>query len=131
MKSIEYRFLQIIVSHVTGDRLTLALIHWDGDLLRVASSFASLSPRVTAQEDVVRRTVRAKLARAVRQAEQAPPGLGLQQVVPVREGLGAALYWSPIRTSLAGDPQAHFEELCESLRLESSEGPAGVHRAAS
>jgi len=120
MKPIEYRFLQIIVSHVTGDRLTLALIHWDGERLRVASSFASLSSRVTAQEDIVRRTVLAKLARAARQAEQAPAGLGLKQVVPVREGLGAALYWSPIRASLASDPEAHFQELCESLQLETS-----------
>jgi len=45
MKPIEYRFLQLILSHVAGDRLTLALIHWDGERLRVASSFAPLAQR--------------------------------------------------------------------------------------
>ena len=39
-------------------------------------------------------------------------------MVPVREGLGAALYWAPIRTSLASNAEAHFQELRESLRLE-------------
>jgi hypothetical protein len=47
--------------------------------------------------------------------------------MPVREGLGAALFWSPIRTSLASDPEAQFQELCESLRLDPQPAPAGVH----
>jgi hypothetical protein len=112
---------------VTGDHLTLALLHWDGQRLRVASSFAPLPYRDVAQPDVVRQTVRAKLERAARQAEQAPTGLGLKEVVPVREGLGAALYWSPIRTSLASNPEAHFQELCASLRLEAGTTPAEAH----
>jgi hypothetical protein len=102
------------------------LIHWDGERLRVASSLAPLALRDVAQEDVVRRTVNAKLARAVLQAAHATAGLGLKEVVPVREGLGASLYWSPIRTSLASDPEAHFQELRESLRLETSAAPAPV-----
>jgi len=75
----------------------------------------------------VRRTVAAKLARAVRQAEQAPAGLGLKDVVPVREGLGASLYWSPIRTTATSDPEAHFQEIRESLRLATGATPAEVH----
>jgi hypothetical protein len=92
-----------------------------------AARMGLVSPRVTTQEDVVRRTVNAKLARAVRQAEQAPAGLGLKQMVPVREGLGAALYWSPICASRASDPEAHFQELCESLGLEPATTPATAH----
>ena len=69
----------------------------------------------------------AKLARAARQAEQAPTGLGLKDVVPVREGLGAALYWTPIRTSGASNAEAHYQELRESLRLEPVTAPAEVH----
>jgi hypothetical protein len=127
MRPIEYRFLQFIRSHVTGDRTTLALIHWDGERLRVAASFAPLSLGDISQPNVVRRTVEAKLARAAKQAEAAHAGLGLKDVVPVREGLGAALYWAPIRTSMASDPEAHFRELCESLRLEPSTAPAETH----
>jgi hypothetical protein len=104
------------------------LLHWDGERLRVASTFAPLSFRETVQADVVRRTVRAKLARAMKQAEQAPPDLGLKDVVPVREGLGAALYWAPIRVSLASNAEAHFQGLCESLRLESGVGSAADER---
>jgi len=126
MKPIEYRFLQIILSHVAGDRLTLALLHWDGERLRVGSSLASPVLRELAQADIVERTVRAKLARAARQAEQARAGVGLKELVPVREGLGAALYWSPIRASLASDPDAHFQQLCKSLRLETATTPAAV-----
>ena len=40
---------------------------------------------------------------------------------------GAALYWSPIRTSLASNPEAHFQELCASLRLEAGTTPAEAH----
>ncbi|MFT3767967.1 MAG: hypothetical protein QM820_21155 [Minicystis sp.] len=127
MKPIEYRFLQLILSHVAGDRLTLALLHWDGERLRVAASFASPALRESAQADIVCRTVKAKLARATQQAKQATAGLGLKEVVPVREGLGASLYWSPIRTSLTSDPEAHFQELRESLRLEAATEPAAAH----
>jgi hypothetical protein len=127
MNPIEYRFLQLILSHVTGDKLTLALLHWDGQRLRVASSFVPLSYRDVAQPDVVQQTVRAKLERAIKQAKQAPAGLGLKDAVPVREGLGAALYWAPIRTSLASNAQAHFQELCESLRLEAGATTAEAH----
>ena len=127
MTPIEYRFLQLIRSHITGDRTTLALIHWDGKRLRVASSFAPLSLGGVPQPDVVRRTVQAKLARAAKQAGAAQSGLGLKDVVPVREGLGASLYWSPIRTSMASDSEAHFRELCESLRLERNTVPTAVH----
>ncbi len=126
MKSIEYRFLQIILSHVAGDRLTLGLIHWDGERPRVGSSFASPALHDLAQGDILQRTVKAKLARAAGQAEQARAGLGLKEVVPVREGLGSALYWSPIRASLASNPEAHFLELCKSLRLEVTAMPTAV-----
>jgi hypothetical protein len=64
---------------------------------------------------------------AAKQAGAAQSGLGLKDVVPVREGLGASLYWSPIRTSMASDSEAHFRELCESLRLERSTVPTAVH----
>jgi hypothetical protein len=127
MKPIEYRFLQYILSHVTGDRLTLALVHWDGEHLRTASSFAPLSYPDVAQREIVRRTVEAKLARAAKQVEKAEQGMGLKDVVPVREGLGAALYWSPIQTSLASNPEKHFASLCESLRLERTTMPAEAH----
>jgi hypothetical protein len=118
MKSIEYRFLQIILSHVAGDRITLALLHWDGERLRVGSQLASPVLRDLPHREIVERTVTVKLARAARQAEQAAAGLSLSEVVPVREGLGAALYWSPLRTSTTSDAEAHFRELCAGLRLE-------------
>ena len=76
MKRIEYRFLQIILSHVAGDRVTLGLLHWDGEHMRIASSCASPVVRAHPQAEIVERTVQAKLARAARQAAEAPSMCG-------------------------------------------------------
>lgn len=119
MKQVEFRFLQKIVSHISGDRVTLGLLHWDGQNLRHATSFSHLSFCDASMRDIIKRTVSAKIraaAKCGREAEKRGYMFGLKQLVPVREGLGASLYWSPIQSSRTHDPEAHFEHLKSQIR---------------
>ena len=124
MKQVEFRFLQLLVSHVSGDRVTLGMIHWDGEKLRMSSSFSHLSFCDAVRRDVVKRTVTAKLRRAERQGREAAKRgekgqslFGLEDLVRVREGLGSSLYWSPVQKSRTHDAEAHFESLKAQTRL--------------
>jgi hypothetical protein len=122
MVKVEFRLLQVILSPVSGDRVTVALLHWDGALLRVASSTAALR----ALERDHREGLRVAIQEAVRKAERKARSLaeepvldmGLAHVFPVREGFGAALYWAPITSVETADAEAHFTELRRELRLE-------------
>lgn len=122
MTKVEFRLLQVILSPVSGDKVTLALLHWDGTRLRVASSMLPLVAcdpdhrdgiRVAA-EDIVRHAERAS-ARVTREPLL---DVGLAHVFPVREGLGAALYWSPVASLRTENADAHFAELRRELRLD-------------
>jgi hypothetical protein len=121
MTTVEFRLLQYIISHVGGDRITVALLHWDGAQLRVAHSLAGLAICDAGQRDVVRKTVEVLVTRAEELAEQmeTAPRLntGLADLFPVREGLGGALFWTPVVEIETADAEAHFAELGSSLRL--------------
>jgi hypothetical protein len=53
--------------------------------------------------------------------------LGLKELFPVREGMGAALHWTPVASIDARDAVAHFEELRGSLRLDEQTRDAERH----
>jgi len=119
---VEFRLLQVILSPVSGDRLTVALLHWDGEVLRAASSTHALRAlerdhreglRV-AIDEIVR-----KMERTARHLAEKPVlDIGLAHIYPVREGFGAALYWAPIACVETMDAAAHFAELRHELRLD-------------
>ncbi len=122
MTKVEFRLLQVILSPLSGDKVTLAILHWDGTHLRVASSMAALVAcdpehrdgiRVAA-EDIVRQAERT----AAHVSKEPMLDVGLAHVFPVREGLGAALYWSPIASLRTAGAEAHFAELRRELRLD-------------
>ena len=123
-KKVGLRLLQIILSHVSGDRITVALLHWDGECLRVASSLAGLAMLEPEERDGFRVAVldivgeAEKVARRIEQAPGARPEIGLAEVFPVREGLGAALYWTPVATLQTSRPEAHFDGLVRELHLD-------------
>lgn len=121
MTSVEFRFLQFVISHVTGDRVSVGLLHWDGEQLRVTWAFDHLAVCEPAQRDAARASVRVLMRRAERAGERlgsSPvlPGVGLKTLFPVREGLGGALFWSAVTSTRTTDPSRHFEELARSLR---------------
>jgi hypothetical protein len=49
---------------------------------------------------------------------QRPVQPSLAEVFPVREGLVASLYWTPVTTLWTSEPAAHFEGLVRELHLE-------------
>jgi hypothetical protein len=132
MTKVEHRLLQLILSPVSGDRITLALLFWDGTRLRVASAInlGMVEParregiRIAAEE-----FVRAAEKTASSLARSATPRLdfGLAHVFPVREGYGAALYWAPIVSVQTGDADAYFAGLVAELRL-AHDAPRRSHR---
>ncbi len=122
MVRVEYRMLHVTVSPLTGDRLTVALLHWDGNALRIASSLAPLAHVHTTQREHLRRAINAKIKRAKiasRTLEEHQGNLyGLAELVSVREGEGSSLFWSPVLRSATHNAQDHFEELRVLARLE-------------
>jgi hypothetical protein len=126
MTKVEFRLLQLILSPVSGDRTTLALLFWDGSRLRVVSAleFERVEPahregiRIAAEDFV---SAAQKAARDLDEAATPRPDLGLAHIFPVREGYGASLYWAPIVTTQTGDADAYFDELVRELRLNRAE----------
>jgi len=124
MVRVEFRLLQVILSPVSGDRVTVALLHWDRTTFRVASSTAALR----ALERDHREGLRVAIQDVVRSAERKTKevserpvlDIGLAHVLPVREGFGAALYWSPVTAVETADAEAHFAELRQELRLDAN-----------
>lgn len=118
---VEFRLLQVILSAVSGDRVTVALIHWDGARLRVAASLTALTAVDPAPREGIRAAVEdfVRVAhRRARQLERDPElDIGLAHAFPVRGGMGAALYWTPVTSRETLDPAAHFAELRREARL--------------
>jgi hypothetical protein len=123
-KKVGVRLLQIILSHVSGDRITVAVLHWDGEHLRVASSLAGLAMLEPDERDGFRTAIldivgeAEKVARRVEETPAPEPERSLAEIFPVREGLGASLYWTPVSTARPSDPAAHFQHLVRELHLE-------------
>jgi hypothetical protein len=119
--NVEFRLLQVVLSAVSGDRVTAALVHWDGAHLRVASSRGALSVVDPAHRDGIRTAVEDFVRRAERRAlslgRKPELDAGLAHIFPVREGAGAALYWTPVACLETRDAGAHFVELERETRL--------------
>lgn len=136
MVRVEYRMLHVTISPFTGDRLTVALLHWDGTKLRIASSLLPLTHIHATQREHMRRAINAKLKRAKiagRTLEERQGNLyGLAELVRVREGEGSSLSWSPVLSSATHSAHEHFEELRVLARLEQQgreEGEIVTNRA--
>lgn len=112
---VQFRFLQVTVSTVTGDRATVAVLHWDGLELRTACSLANVPSRLEGRE-AIERSVKHLLRRA-KKVVDAPAVLSLGELFPVRSGIGASLAWTPVRTEVTADPRAHFDELVVLAKL--------------
>jgi len=116
-KLVQFRFLQVVGSVVTGDRTTVALIHWDGEVFRSAWSLVNLSPHLEGQitiEDKVQELQKQWVA----SLGNVPTATHIDQLYPVTEGLGASLQWTTLRHESAIDSEAHFEELVELANLD-------------
>lgn len=114
---IEYRYLQVVLSHEADERLTLGLIYWDGSSMRVAYSKVKMRMLLNlcgADYSAIPVGARALLDSAAKVRRRG----SLSKVYPVREGFGAALYWSPVHKARPSDAYLLFRELCRLARLE-------------
>lgn len=131
---VELRFLHVLVSPVSGDRVTVGLMHWDGTTIRTACAFHALPPWFALGREDLESTVRALLRRAAKRSEKDPRArsmLGLSDAAPVAEGFGASLFWSPVVRAQTGDPEAHFGSVAAEVHLveDATVGAASYARA--
>ena len=112
---VEFRYLYFVPSHVGDDRLTIALLHWDGDRLRLAHSVERISGPLSSHRGALERELSA-LEQRVRDSHP-KPGVGLDDALRVTTGRGPSLLWSPVRVGQTEDAEAHFEDLRSQLGL--------------
>ena len=118
MTRVEFRFLHFVPSHVADDRITVGLLHWDGQALRFAWSTTRLPAVLAVHRDALERELKAIAARAKSRTGASGQLLSMSHVMPVEEGLGSALHWAPRRTGRTRDASAHFAELKSLAGLE-------------
>jgi hypothetical protein len=121
-KTVEFRYLQVITNHLSGDRVTIGLAHWDGSALRFACAVTSL--RDHAGFVHIERAARAIERSITQRSEQLRSASGgvhfsptLAELAPGSELIGDALVWSEVRRGITGDAAAHFTELGSMLGL--------------
>lgn len=116
-RDVEFRLLQLVVSAVADERVTVALLHWDGAQLRFASNPSRLPAKLGPGGEAVRATIRALRNQVVHARGQGLLDLGVDLVHEVREGRGAMLSWSPLRRGRTSSSEAHFLRLAQELEL--------------
>lgn len=117
---VEFRLLQVVVSSVGDERVTLALVHWDGTHFRVATNARRIPDGLGQGAKAVRASLRA--LRSVVRAEVS--GRGVLDGVP--EGRGGLLYWGPLRRGRTQSSASHFRRLANELDLRIPHVEAGV-----
>jgi hypothetical protein len=106
---VEFRLLQVVLSPIGDERITLLLLHWDGHLLRVATGVPQM-PRIPCNIAQLKSAVK-RVGRAAMRAKRPLSGL-LSDLYPVPAGLGSAFpYWTHVQIGHTKDPEAHFDEL--------------------
>jgi hypothetical protein len=114
-REIEFQLLQAVTNTLGDERVTLGLVHWDGEVLR--SAWRGRLPRRVPAAGDVRQVLRGIRAEARRRARAAVPGRRLAEVHPVLVGRGSALEWRPERCGRTQQPAAHFEAMAGELGL--------------
>lgn len=118
---VEYCLLQLMLSPLSGDRVTLAVLHWDRSELRVHVSLDCLRWVLFEDRDAMRAAVNGvvrRARRAARGSHRQTSMFGLAELMGAVEGDGEALYCAPI-VSLPGevDGGPHFQLLMSELRM--------------
>lgn len=118
-RDVEFRLLQLVVSAVADERVTIALLHWDGAQLRFASNSGRLPTNLGPGGEAIRATLRALRNHVAHRTAggQGLLDLGVDLVHEVREGRGSMLSWSPIRRGRTSSSEEHFQRLARELQL--------------
>lgn len=116
---VEFQLLQLVVSYVGDERVTLGLLHWDGHQLRFHFDRKRAPSWLSIDRKDLERTMDAIELAIHRWSEQARPLQRLSEVVPVRQGEGSLLVWGPIQTGSTRFPEAQYQQLLELVHLAS------------
>lgn len=114
---VEFQLLQLVVSYFGDERVTLALLHWDGHQLRCHFERARVPSWLAIDRRDLDQTLDAIECAVRRWSEKARAGQRLADVVPVRQGDGSLLVWGPIQTGYTRFPEAQYRQLLELLYL--------------
>jgi len=113
---VSFRFLHAVTNAVTDDQVTVGVLQWDGEQIRLATD----SRKVSA--DHGRSTLGRALAAIRSQIPRQIPGQkaifdDIREAFPVPEGEGSLLRWGEVRRGLATNPDRHFENLVQLAEL--------------
>jgi len=115
--SIQFRFLQVVVNHAADERVTVALVHWDGRELRVAVNPTRIPDSIPSKADLGPLLRSLRLSLIARLPQLALP-MGFDDLLPLGGGETGLLSWSAVHQGTTADPRGHFEYLARSLNLQ-------------
>jgi hypothetical protein len=127
---VETRLLQLILSAITFDRVTIGVLHWDETTLRVASYLDYLNLYDLSNREDVRKTAHSIIQRAktVETITNVTIDKFFDVRAGIREGRSPTIYYSPahfqeykpwnpaaIANYTPPNPQNLFDQLCSSI----------------
>jgi hypothetical protein len=116
---VDYRFLRAVINPITGDEVTIGVLHWDGHRLRFASAPRSVPQDLKGEVKRVLRSIRERVT-------QIPPGrtdllgLDIAALFPVPEGRGSLIHWGNPVSGLSSSSEQHFAQLVEAAGFQTS-----------
>lgn len=113
---VEFRYLQVVTNAISGDRVTVGVLHWDGEQLRFGFSLHDIgSPHIQRSVLGIASRVRSRQEYHAR-----GPSLFRADLDTIFKGdsrSGDSLVWSATRRGAATDTAGHFQELTAGLGL--------------
>lgn len=124
LSRVEFQFLKVVDSFLSGDEATVGLIHWDGFRLRTAARSWSDADVSNAVRGILASLKERCAASAAGQSSWLP----LSAVAGVDTRVGSSLRWSEVHCGVSRDAQQHFKHIAESLGLDHGEASSSSHR---
>ncbi len=108
LETVEFRLVQVVLSYIGDDRITVGLFQWDGKICRAAINVSKLVPGGLKRSIGEIRSALKSYARTLFKSVDG----NLERRLPIREGLGCSFpYWRPVVSFQTSNPNSHFEEL--------------------
>jgi len=114
-QTVKFRLLQVVLSHLADERVTVGLLHWDGSQLRTAFN-ASRVPEGLETAPELRRFVRAMGSKFDGMDTPSLP-FAFNDITGIRFGEAGLTSWGITRVCQTRRPQEHFDQLASELGL--------------
>ncbi len=116
---VDYRFLRAVTNSVTGDEVTIGVLHWDGQELRFAQALRGVPQDLRGEVKRVLNLVNDRVGQVPR-GQSALLKQDLAQLFPVPEGRGSLIHWGKPVSGLSSSGARHFEQLVDAAGLQVS-----------